>query len=297
MAPRNLNLSKLYFKVFHTNEVPSKNRSSDQVFDKMPSPKFPYGSFFSHTKAIWRSAAMSNLVRQLGPIRTIRTQTLLHSHSTIIQQRTPFQNYSAETETISKRQIGDNVSRNEKINFLLKILMDLDNSKESVYNALDAWVAWEQDFPVGPLRRALIALEKEHQWHRVIHVIKWMLSKGQGTTMGTYGQLVRALDMDHRAEEAHEIWVKKLAVDLHSVPWQLCHQMIALYYRNNMLERLVKLFKGLEAFDRKPRDKKIVKKVADAYEILGLIKEKERVLEKYKSLFDETPSSKKSLKR
>ncbi|GKA74199.1 hypothetical protein Tco_0780501 [Tanacetum coccineum] len=143
--------------------------------------------------------------------------------------------------------------------------MDLENSKESVYGALDAWVAWEQDFPIGPLRRALIALEKEHQWHRIIHVIKWMLSIGQGTTLGTYGQLVRALDMDHRVEEAHEVWVKKLAVDLHS---------------------------GLEAFARKPRDKKIVKKVGDAYEVLGMVGEKERLLEKYKSLFNETSSSK-----
>ncbi|KAI3709075.1 hypothetical protein L2E82_38820 [Cichorium intybus] len=276
---------------------PSKTCSSYQVFDKMPSPKFPYGSLVSYTRAMWRSAVMDNLAGQLAPTRTIRTQTILYSHSTILQDRKSAHKYSTDSEPISKRQIGDNVSRNEKINFLLKILTDLDDSKESVYNALDAWVAWEQDFPIGPLRRALIGLEKEHQWHRVIHVIKWMLSKGQGTTMGTYGQLVRALDMDHRAEEAHEIWVKKLGVDLHSVPWQLCHQMISVYYRNNMLDRLVKLFKGLEAFDRKPRDKKIVKKVADAYEILGLIEERERVLEKYKSLFDEKSLSKKSVKR
>ncbi|KAI3805552.1 hypothetical protein L1987_28037 [Smallanthus sonchifolius] len=100
---------------------------------------------------------------------------------------------------------------------------------------------------------------------------------------------------NHRAEAAHEVWVKKLGADLHSVPWQLCHPMIAVYYRNNIMERVVKLFKGLEAFDRKTRDKKIVKKVGDAYEVLGLIEEKERVLEKYKSLFNKTPqSSKKS---
>ncbi|KAL4587783.1 hypothetical protein LXL04_000657 [Taraxacum kok-saghyz] len=273
----------------HTRCVFSSAQPTDSpflVFDKMPGPKFPYGSLVSHTKAMWRSTAMGNHVQQLNPIRTI-----LYSHSTIIQ--TPTHNYSTETYTISKRQIGDNISRPEKINFLLKILTDLDNSKESVYNALDAWVAWEQDFPIGPLRRALITLEKDHQWHRVIHVIKWMLSKGQGTTMGTYGQLVRALDMDNRAEEAHEIWVKKLAVDLHSVPWQLCHQMMCVYYRNNMVERVVELFKGLEGFERKPRDKKIVKKVADAYEVLGLVDEKERVLEKYKSLFNETSVSKK----
>ncbi|XP_071729677.1 pentatricopeptide repeat-containing protein At4g18975, chloroplastic-like [Rutidosis leptorrhynchoides] len=252
---------------------------------------------------MWRSMVMAKVVRQLGSIGTIRAQTICYNHKSILQDRTPVERASPNIgtrhnsgEPISKRQIGENVLRTDKVNFLVKILMDLDDSKESVYTALDAWVAWEQDFPIGPLRRALIGLEKEHQWHRIIHVIKWMLSKGQGTTLGTYGQLVRALDMDCRVEEAHDIWEKKLAMDLHSVPWQLCHQMISVYYRNNMMERAVKLFKRLEAFDRKPRDKKIVKKVGDAYEVLGLIEEKERVLKKYKSLFDETSSSKKSTK-
>ena len=54
-----------------------------------------------------------------------------------------------------------------------------------------------------------------------------------------------------------------------------------------------KLFKGLEAFDRKPRDKSIIQKVANAYEMLGLHKEKERVLEKYSYLFTEEGSTKK----
>lgn len=48
-----------------------------------------------------------------------------------------------------------------------------------------------------------------------------------------------------------------------------------------------KLFKGLEAFDRKPPEKSIVQRVADAYEVLGLLEEKERVLERYKDLFTE----------
>lgn len=68
-----------------------------------------------------------------------------------------------------------------------------------------------------------------------------MLSKGQGTTMGTYGQLIRALEMDHRAEEAHKFWERKIGMDLHSVPWQLCKRMISIYYRNNMQKNLVKV--------------------------------------------------------
>jgi hypothetical protein len=59
--------------------------------------------------------------------------------------------------------------------------------------------------------------------------------------MGTYGQLIRALEMDHRAEEAHKFWERKIGIDLHSVPWQLCKRMISIYHRNNMQKNLVKV--------------------------------------------------------
>lgn len=49
-------------------------------------------------------------------------------------------------------------------------LLDLRDSKEAVYGALDAWVAWEQNFPIASLKQALTALEKEQQWHRVVQV-------------------------------------------------------------------------------------------------------------------------------
>lgn len=196
--------------------------------------------------------------------------------------------FSKSARSIRSSQIGENISKKDKMNFLINTLSDIKDSKEAVYSALDAWVAWEQKFPIVSLKRALLALEKDEQWHRVIQVIKWLLSKGQGTTIGTYLQLIRALDKDRRAEEGHQFWERKIGHDLHSVPWQFCNLMIAIYYRNNMLERLVKLFKGLEAFDRKPPDKSIVQKVADSYEMLGLLEEKKRVLEKYNYLFTES---------
>ncbi|XP_077220816.1 pentatricopeptide repeat-containing protein At4g18975, chloroplastic-like isoform X1 [Tasmannia lanceolata] len=194
-------------------------------------------------------------------------------------------------------RIGENVPRRAKIHFLVDTLFDLKESKEALYDALDAWVAWEQNFPISSLKKAMCTLEKEQQWHRVIQiisfqVIKWMLSKGQGTTMGTYEQLIRALDNDDRAEEAHTFWVNKIGHDLHSVPWKLCDLMISIYYRNNMLERLVKLFKGLEAFDRKPQNKNTVQKVANTYEMLGLLEEQKRVMEKYNELFSESSKGK-----
>ncbi|WJZ87964.1 hypothetical protein VitviT2T_007306 [Vitis vinifera] len=262
--------------------------------------------------AMSKSKAMVNLVRQFTQLGATRVQTLASSYSTFTQTQMSdtsnvgevaflggqcnnqpmYHDSGKDAASVHKHQIGENVSRKDKINFLVTTLLDLKDSKEAVYGALDAWVAWEQNFPIASLKRVLITLEKEQQWHRVIQVVKWMLSKGQGTTMGTYGQLIRALDMDHRAEEAHEFWVKKIGTDLHSVPWHLCHRMISVYYRNNMLENLVKLFKGLEAFDRKPQDKLVVKKVADAYEMLGLLEEKERIFEKYDYLFTETVAGK-----
>lgn len=49
-------------------------------------------------------------------------------------------------------------------------LKDRLDSKEAVYGALDAWVAWEQKFPIVSLKRALLALEKEEEWHKVVQV-------------------------------------------------------------------------------------------------------------------------------
>ncbi|KAL4599482.1 hypothetical protein ACB092_11G130500 [Castanea dentata] len=264
---------------------------------------------------MWRSPTMSSLLHRLAQRGAVRAQFLNSSYSTMLLHQSQISNQSTpkamtsfqdESDSpansqfpdqnaggVQGRQIGENVSRKDKINFLVNTLLDIKDSKEAVYGALDAWVAWEQNFPIASLKRALLVLEKEQQWHRIIQVIKWMLSKGQGTTLGTYGQLIRALDMDHRAEEAHKIWVQKIGMDLHSVPWQLCRLMISVYHRNNMLEDLVKLFKNLEAFDRKPPEKSIVQRVADAYEMLGLLEEKQRVLEKYNDLFTENRSPKK----
>lgn len=178
----------------------------------------------------------------------------------------------------------------EKTNILVDRLLKVKNSKEAVYGALDSWVAWELDFPLAVLKRASYQLQQKEKWHLIIQLIKWMLSKGQATTMGTYEQLLRALERDHRAEEAHAFWEKRIGSDLHSVPWQLCTFMIYMYARNNMPERLIKLFNDLEMFNRKPPEKAVIEKVAAAYELLGLQEERERVLEKYQSLFTASPN-------
>ena len=58
--------------------------------------------------------------------------------------------------------------------------------------------------------------------------------QGAGNHIGNLCALIRALDMDHRAKEAHEFWLKKIGRDLHSVPWKLCNSMISIYYRKKL---------------------------------------------------------------
>ncbi|KAM0864841.1 hypothetical protein ACQ4PT_043668 [Festuca glaucescens] len=195
------------------------------------------------------------------------------------------------TRGLKQGPVGHTLSSAEKRKFLINTLLDLEDSKEAVYSTLDAWIAFEQDFPLASLKQAIVALEKEEQWHRIVQVIKWMLSKGQGNTIRTYEQLVRALEKDSRAEEAHKIWEKKIAHDLHSVPWRFCGLMLAIYYRNNMLDRLIKLFRTLEACGRKCPSKEYVRKVEVAYEMLGLLEEKNGLLEKYKDLYNKPSDS------
>lgn len=199
-------------------------------------------------------------------------------------------------ESFDRQGTGRRISATEKRKFLINTLCDLKDSKESVYGTLDAWVAWEQNFPLVNLKLALVALQKDEQWHRIVQVLKWMLSKGQGTTLGTYELLIRALEKDNRAEEAHRIWEKKISHDLHSVPWNFCELMISIYYRNNMLDKLIKLFNDLESYERRPPNKSIVQKVADAYGILGQLDEKNRITEKYGDLFSKSPRKTKSRK-
>ncbi|KAI7742739.1 hypothetical protein M8C21_031121 [Ambrosia artemisiifolia] len=248
-----------------------------------------------------RSKAIIGLIRPMQQLVISRvpissysqnTMTRYHLHTPAnenqLQEHFNKQTTSQDVEETGKLKSAHNVSKKIKIGESVSILIDLDDSKESVYGALDAWVAEEQEFPVGRVKTALITLERKQQWHKVVQVIKWMLSKGQGVTVGTYGQLIRALDMDHRVEEAKKLWVKKLSRDVQSVPWKVCDIMIVVYYRNGMWKEVVKLFKDLESHGRKPPDRSIVQKVAESYEALGLVEEKDRVMEKYASLFTKT---------
>lgn len=46
--------------------------------------------------------------------------------------------------------------------------------KEEVYGALDSFVAWELEFPLIVVKKALKTLETEKEWKRIIQVASFM---------------------------------------------------------------------------------------------------------------------------
>ena len=49
--------------------------------------------------------------------------------------------------------------------------MSLSNVKEEIYSALDEWVAFEVEFPIIAVGKALKTLKHQQQWQRIIQVI------------------------------------------------------------------------------------------------------------------------------
>ncbi|XP_004499753.1 uncharacterized protein [Cicer arietinum] len=124
---------------------------------------------------------------------------------------------------------------------LVRTICELPNEKESVYGALDKWTAWETEFPLVAAAKALNILRKRGQWVRVIQLAKWMLSKGQGATMGTYDTLLLAFDMDQRIDEAESLWNMIIHAHMRSVSKRLFSRMISLYDHHNLSEKIVEI--------------------------------------------------------
>ncbi|XP_057465293.1 pentatricopeptide repeat-containing protein At4g18975, chloroplastic isoform X1 [Actinidia eriantha] len=165
---------------------------------------------------------------------------------------------------------------------LVRIVSGLPNEKEAVYGALDKWTAWETEFPLIAAAKALQILRKRRQWIRVIQVAKWMLSKGQGATMGTYDTLLLAFDMDRRVDEAESLWNMILHTHTRSISKQLFSRMISLCDHHNRPDKTIEVFADMEELGVKP-DEDTVRKVAHAFQKLGQEDKQKLVLKKYLS--------------
>ncbi|KAJ0017252.1 hypothetical protein Pint_10138 [Pistacia integerrima] len=111
-------------------------------------------------------------------------------------------------------------------------------------------------------------------------VAKWMLSKGQGATMGTYDTLLLAFDKDQRADEAESLWNMILHTHSRSISKRLFSRMISLYDHHDMQDKIIDVFADMEELGVKP-DEDTVQRVARAFRKLGEEEKRKLVLEKY----------------
>ncbi|KAJ4959081.1 hypothetical protein NE237_026192 [Protea cynaroides] len=176
----------------------------------------------------------------------------------------------------SRKRIGT-VSKSEK---LVKSIKELSNVKEEVYGALDAFIAWELEFPLITVKKALKTLENEGEWKRIIQVTKWMLSKGQGRTMGSYFTLLNSLVQDDRLEEAEELWNKIFSENLECLPRVFFNKMISIYYSRGMHEKMFEVFADMEELGVKPNIS-MVSMVGKVFQKLGMLDKYDKLMKKY----------------
>ncbi|XP_027087743.1 pentatricopeptide repeat-containing protein At4g18975, chloroplastic-like isoform X1 [Coffea arabica] len=177
-------------------------------------------------------------------------------------------------------QKRDSARSGQKALNLVRNISGLPNEKEAVYGALDKWIAWEAEFPLIAAAKALRILRKKSQWVRVIQFAKWMLSKGQGTTMTTYDSLLLAFDMDCRIDEAERLWNMILHIHTRSTSKKLFSRMISLYDHHNMPDKVIEVFADMEELGIKP-DEDSLRKIARAFGTLGQVDKKKLVLDRY----------------
>ncbi|KAL3576336.1 hypothetical protein D5086_021619 [Populus alba] len=176
-------------------------------------------------------------------------------------------------------QKRDSAGSGQKALNLVRIVSELPNEKEAVYGALDKWTAWETEFPLIAAAKALKILQQRRQWMRVIQVAKWMLSKGQGATLGTYDTLLLAFDKDDRVDEAKSLWNMIIHTHTRSMSKRLFSRMISLYDHHNMQDEIIEVFADMEELGVRP-DEDTVWRVARAFKKLGQEEKRELVLER-----------------
>ncbi|KAM0952340.1 putative pentatricopeptide repeat-containing protein [Dioscorea sansibarensis] len=175
----------------------------------------------------------------------------------------------------------DSAGSGQKALHLVRIVSNLPNEKEAIYGALDKWTAWETEFPVIAAAKALRILQRRKQWLRIIQVSKWLLSKGQVLTMGTYDTLLLAFDMDGRLDETEIIWNMILQTHSRSVSKRLFSRIISLYEHHHMPEKILEVFTDMEELGVRPDDDTVCR-VGRAFEILGQSHKKKMLMKKYR---------------
>ncbi|BBN13927.1 protein MpPPR_37 [Marchantia polymorpha subsp. ruderalis] len=163
---------------------------------------------------------------------------------------------------------------------LIDIVHNLSNVKEEIYNTLDAWIAWDLEFPLIAVKKAIKDLSANGEWRRVIQLTKWMLDKGQGKTLATYLTLLEALDHEGRVDEAEVLWEKVFQENMECIPRTMFSRMISMYQRYGKPKQLLKVFADMEELGVKP-DFGTVKRVSKIYADFGYPEYAQSLWKKY----------------
>ncbi|KAC9177457.1 hypothetical protein E3N88_46260 [Mikania micrantha] len=98
-----------------------------------------------------------------------------------------------------------------------QLVCGLQMRKKTVYGALDKWTAWESEFPVIAVAKALNILKQRKLWNElfsnVTQVAKWVWAKSRHDN-GTFDTLYWHIDMDQRGEmEKQQLVLNKYLVN------------------------------------------------------------------------------------
>ncbi|XP_074572847.1 pentatricopeptide repeat-containing protein At4g18975, chloroplastic [Curcuma longa] len=176
----------------------------------------------------------------------------------------------------------DSAGSGQKALNLVHTVEKLPNEKEVIYGMLDKWSAFETEFPVIAAAKALEILRRQKKWLRIIQVTKWLLSKGQVLTMGTFDTLLLAFDMDGRVDEAKSIWNIILQTYTRSVSKRLFSRMIALYDHHHHPDKILEVFADMEELGVTPDDDTVTR-IGRAFEMLGQKDKRGLLFKRYKS--------------
>uniref|UniRef100_A0A803R647 Pentatricopeptide repeat-containing protein n=2 Tax=Cannabis sativa TaxID=3483 RepID=A0A803R647_CANSA len=202
------------------------------------------------------------------------TRTSSRSSVVVCAAKGPRPRYARVWKT--NKRIGT-VSKSAK---LVKSIKEVSNVKEEVYGALDSFIAWELEFPLITVKKAIKILEDQKEWKRIIQMSKWMLSKGQGRTMGTYFRLLNALAEDGRLEEAEELWAKLFSENLESTPRMFFNKMLAIYYHRGLHDKMFEIFADMEELGIRP-NVAIVSMMGKVFQQLGMLEKYDKLNRKY----------------
>ncbi|XVF50892.1 hypothetical protein PTKIN_Ptkin04bG0139700 [Pterospermum kingtungense] len=141
---------------------------------------------------------------------------------------------------------------------LVSCVKELSNVKEEVYGALDSFIAWELEFNLITVKKALKILQNEQEWKRINS----------------------AEDGIGRLDEPEELWAKIFSDNLESTPRIFFDKIISIYYHRGMHEKMFEAFADMEELGVKPGIS-VVSVVGNVFQQLGMLDKYDKLKTKY----------------